>query len=101
LNKPEKIYLNNPNLIGTLAETQMDKGTMRETFFINQLSVLHSVNWSESSDFFVDHKYTFEIGGKNKNRKQITSIDNAYLAVDDIEFAQLDKIPLWLFGFLY
>jgi predicted AAA+ superfamily ATPase len=101
MNKPEKIYLNNPNLVNTLADTQSNQGTLRETFFINQLQVLHSVNWSDKSDFLVDNKYTFEIGGKNKNRKQITGIEHAFVAVDDIEYAQQNKIPLWLFGFLY
>jgi len=63
--------------------------------------VLHTVNGSEKSDFLVDDKYTFEIGGKNKTRKQIAGIENAYVAADNIEYTQQNKIPLWLFGFLY
>lgn len=101
MNKPEKIYLNNPNLVNLLADNQSNQGTLRETFFLNQLQVLHTVNGSEKSDFLVDDKYTFEIGGKNKTRKQITGIENAYVAADNIEYAQQYKIPLWLFGFLY
>lgn len=101
MNKPEKIYLNNPNLVNSLADNQSNQGTLRETFFLNQLQVLHSINGSEKSDFLVDDKYTFEIGGKNKTRKQITGIENAYVAADNIEYAQQNKIPLWLFGFLY
>jgi hypothetical protein len=101
MNKPDKIYLNNPNLVHSLADMQSNQGTLRETFFINQLQVLHSVNSSERSDFLVDDKYTFEIGGKNKSRKQITGIKDAYIAADTIEYAQQNKIPLWLFGFLY
>ena len=101
LNKPEKIYLNNPNLVNALATNQPNQGTQRETFFINQLQNLHSVNWSDKSDFLVDNKYTFEIGGKNKTGKQIAGIQNAYIASDNIEFAQQNRIPLWLFGFLY
>ena len=101
MNKPEKIYLNNPNLINTLADSQSNQGTLRETFFLNQLQVLHAVNYSEMSDFLVDNKYTFEIGGKNKSRKQITGIENSFVAADNIEFAWEKKIPLWLFGFLY
>ncbi len=101
MNKPEKIYLNNPNLVNSLADNQSNQGTLRETFFFNQLQVLHTVNGSEKSDFLVDDKYTFEIGGKNKTRKQITGIENAYVAADNIEYAQQNKIPLWLFGFLY
>ena len=101
MNKPEKIYLNNPNLVNSLADNQSNQGTLRETFFLNQLQVLHTVNGSEKSDFLVDDKYTFEIGGKNKTRKQITGVENAYVAADNIEYAQQNKIPLWLFGFLY
>jgi predicted AAA+ superfamily ATPase len=100
-NKPEKIYLNNPNLVNTLADIQLNQGTLRETFFLNQLQVSHAINYSEMSDFLVDNKYTFEIGGKNKSRKQITGIENAFIAADNIEFAWENKIPLWLFGFLY
>lgn len=101
INKPEKIYLNNPNLVNTLSDIQSNQGTLRETFFINQLQVLHNINWSAKSDFLVDNKYTFEIGGKNKTRKQIAGIENAWVAADNIEYAQQNKIPLWLFGFLY
>ena len=101
MNKPEKIYLNNPNLINSLTFTRPSMGTLRETFFLNQLQVSHSVNWSDKSDFLVDDKYTFEIGGKNKTRKQIAGITDAFVAADNIEYAQQNKIPLWLFGFLY
>ena len=101
MNKPEKIYLNNPNLVNTLTDNQSNQGTLRETFFLNQLQVLHAINETDKSDFLVDHKYTFEIGGKNKTRKQIMGIENAYVVADNIEYAQQNKIPLWLFGFLY
>lgn len=101
MNKPEKIYLNNPNLVYTLADAQSNQGTLRETYFLNQLQVHHSANWSDKGDFLVDGKYTFEIGGKNKTRKQILGIENAWIAADNIEYAEHNKIPLWLFGFLY
>jgi len=101
MNKPEKIYLNNPNLVNTLADNQSNQGTLRETFFINQLQVLHSISGSDQGDFLVDNKYTFEIGGKNKTRKQISGIENAWIVADNVEYAQQNKIPLWLFGFLY
>jgi hypothetical protein len=101
MNKPDKVYLNNPNLVNSLSYIQSNQGTLRETFFLNQLQVLHSINGSDKSDFLVDNKYTFEIGGKNKNRRQITGIENAFVAADNIEYSQQNKIPLWLFGFLY
>lgn len=101
MNKPEKVYLNNTNLAYALSDTQVNKGTLRETFFYNQVNERNNVFYSAKSDFFVNNKYTFEIGGKNKTRKQISNIDNAFIAADNIEYAQGNKIPLWLFGFLY
>jgi predicted AAA+ superfamily ATPase len=101
MNKPEKIYLNNPNLVNTLADTSSNQGTIRETFFLNQLQVNHTVNSSDKGDFLVDKKYIFEIGGKSKTRKQIAGIENSWVAADNIEFSHQNIIPLWLFGFLY
>ena len=61
----------------------------------------HQVNLSEASDFLIDEKYTFEVGGKDKGKKQIATLENAYIVADDIEYGMGNKIPLWLFGFLY
>jgi len=101
MNKPEKVYLDNASLMFALAGTQANPGTIRETFFYNQVKQNHHVVFSGKGDFFVDEKYTIEVGGQNKNRKQIEGIDNAFIAADNIEFAHQNKIPLWLFGFLY
>jgi len=101
LQKPEKIYLENTNLAYTLAENNTDIGNMRETFFLNQLSYNHTVEYPNSGDFWVDKKFLFEIGGKSKSGKQIKDTNNAYIAADNIEYGFDKKIPLWLFGFLY
>lgn len=102
LEKPEKIYLNNTNLVYALGESiSPDKGTLRETFFANSVSAFYKVCTVDSGDFSVNDKYTFEVGGKNKNYKQIKEIDNSFMAVDDTETGFKKKIPLWLFGFLY
>lgn len=100
MQKPEKIYMNNPNLMFALYE-QANKGTIRETFFIHQISVLHQVHYPKKGDFIVDNRYVFEIGGPHKSTHQITGINNAYLAIDNLEYGSEQKIPLWLFGFLY
>ena len=76
-------------------------GTVRETFFLNQVSQLHDVAYPKSGDFLIDRKYTFEIGGKNKTNRQVIHLDDSFLAIDDIEYGYKNKIPLWLFGFLY
>ena len=102
LEKPEKIYLNNPNQIYAISSKGKENtGTIRETFFINMLLILHKVSMPQKGDFYVDNKYTFEIGGKKKSFKQIKDINNSFLAIDDVETGIGNKIPLWLFGFLY
>jgi len=101
LQKPEKIYLENTNLAYTLAENNTDIGNIRETFFLNQLSYSHVVEYPNSGDFWVDKKFLFEIGGKSKSGKQIKDTSNSYIAIDNIEYGFDKKIPLWLFGMLY
>lgn len=101
LTKPEKLYLNNSNLMYALAKENTNIGNVRETFFLNQFKGLHEINLSGSADFVIDKTYTFEIGGKNKDRKQVASLKNAYVAKDGIEVGFGNIIPVWLFGFMY
>ncbi len=101
LNKPEKIYLNNTNLMYNQCDNGINKGNIRETYFFNQVGAVYKVNASKEADFFVDEKYTFEIGGKNKTRKQISGLKNSFVVKDNIEIGYDNIIPLWLFGFLY
>lgn len=101
LQKPQKIFLENTNYIYLLAEKNANKGNLRETFFLNQLSHGHAVTYAESGDFVVDETYSFEIGGKNKSSRQIKNLDNAFLVSDDIATGTKKRIPLWLFGFMY
>lgn len=101
LQKPVKLFLENTNLMFAIANTQADTGNLRETFFANQLRYKHTVNISVQSDFLIDGKYTFEIGGKEKGWKQIEGLKDACIAADNLEYGFGGKIPLWLFGFLY
>ncbi len=101
LQKPDKLFLENTNLMYTLRAESMNTGNARETFFANQLRNGHLVEISVESDFKVDGKYTFEIGGKAKSKRQIQGLPDSYVAADDIEYGFENKIPLWLFGFLY
>ena len=100
LGKPEKIFLNNPNLMYNLGN-DTDKGNVRETFFLNQVQHQYAVFASKTVDFKVDGRYEFELGGRNKKQKQIKELQNAFLVKDDIEIGTEQNIPLWLFGFLY
>lgn len=102
LEKPEKIYLNNTNLIHAIAgHAPAETGNIRETFFLAMTHAQHKVTSHAQGDFFIDGKYAFEVGGKNKGAGQIKATKNAYLAVDNIEIGVGNRIPLWLFGFLY
>lgn len=101
MNKPEKIYLDNTNLIYTLALSNINEGNVRETFFANQCSVNHKMTASKQGDFVIDDQYTFEVGGKNKTFAQIKNIQQSYIAMDGIETGFGNKIPLWLLGFIY
>lgn len=101
LQKPLKVYLENTNLMYALSPLAANIGNKRETFFANQLGYLHRIEYIEKGDFLVDGKFVFEVGGKDKTQKQIEFVENGFVAADDIEFGFQNRIPLWLFGFLY
>lgn len=106
--KPQKLYLSNTNLNSADCENS-DIGTLRESFFVNQLRDNNKIEYSQVGDFLVDDKYIFEVGGKNKSfleesakhKDQIKDMKNSYIAADDIEIDSQNKIPLYLFGFMY
>lgn len=100
LAKVEKIYLDNPNLMYALSSGKVDSGSLRETFFYNQMRIRNEVHSSDVSDFSIGD-YTFEVGGKKKTRRQIADIENGYVVKDDIEYATKTAIPLWAFGLNY
>ena len=100
LSQPDKIYCDNPNLMHALVPNA-DVGCLRETFFLNQMRIGHDVTYPAQGDFLVDGRHLFEVGGASKGFGQIKDIPDSYIAADDIELGIGNKIPLWLFGFLY
>lgn len=109
LTKPDKIYLENSNLMYAIAE-EVNMGSLRELFFVNQVknaSTIHpsliesTVELSGRGDFIVGSRYTFEIGGKGKGFKQVSGVENGFVVADDIEVGLKNKLPLWLIGFMY
>lgn len=109
LTRPEKILLENSNLMYAISD-EVNTGALRELFFVNQLRNAHSIHpqlldstveLAGSGDFIVNGRYTFEVGGKKKGFKQISEVPDAFVVADDIEAGFNNKIPLWLFGFLY
>jgi predicted AAA+ superfamily ATPase len=101
MSKPEKIYLDNSNISYALGGENANIGTVRETFFYNQLRAIGDVHLSNQGDFVVQGKYVFEVGGAKKTFKQIADIPDSYLAVDNVEIGNGNRIPLWMFGLLY
>ena len=102
LSKPDKVYLENPNIMYALAPTKVEVGTLRETFAVGCLSESHSVEYGKTQgDFKVDAKYTFEIGGRSKDFSQIAGVEDSYVFADDWDMPDGAKLPLWMLGFLY
>jgi predicted AAA+ superfamily ATPase len=99
LAKPQKILLDNSSLMYALDTPQI--GAVRESTFASFVGVDYRVNFAKDGDFVVDGRYLFEVGGKGKGFAQIRNIPDSFVAADDIEFGLGNKIPLWLFGFLY
>jgi len=101
MQKPDKIYIHNPNILCALGAKQ-NIGTMRECFVVNQLSKDHTVEYGKTKgDFRVDGKITFEVGGKDKTFDQIADMPNSYILADSMEFPIGKKLPLWIVGLLY
>ena len=100
IKKQDKLYINNTNLFQALY-LNSNIGNIRETFFVSMLYKKYLLNYVDRGDFLVDEKFTFEIGGKNKSFNQIQDIPNSFVVADNIEIGFKNKIPLWLFGFLY
>ena len=101
MQKPDKIYIQNPNILYALS-SQLNTGTIRECFVVNQLSTSHTIEYGKDhGDFKVDGKFTFEVGGKDKSFQQIADIPNSYILADNIDFPIGKKLPIWLVGLIY
>jgi predicted AAA+ superfamily ATPase len=100
VNRPDKLLLNNANLFYALCASP-NIGSIRETFFVSQLSHNHQVHYHNRGDFIIDDQFVFEIGGAGKTGKQLEGLKNGYIVADDIETGSPGKIPLWVFGLLY
>ena len=102
MQKPDKIYIDNTNLLNAWATTPIQIGTIRETFVANQLSANHVVEFRKTNgDFLVDSKYTFEVGGDDKDFQQIANVADSFILADDMETAIGKKLPIWVVGFDY
>ncbi len=100
LTNPDKIFLQNTNLL-YLSKEPVNAGALRETFFANQVGTKHNLTLAQKGNFIIDDEYTFEVGEANKKFQQIAEVEKSYLALDEMPSGIKNKIPLWIFGFLY
>lgn len=105
LKKTEKIFLDNPDIYKSTSEEigfETPIGTLREIYFIKMIqNSLSTIHYSDIGDYIVNN-INFEIGGKNKDLKQIKQhLETSFLVKDDIISGNKYEIPLYLFGFLY
>ena len=102
MDKPDRIYLGDPNLAFALAAPdKANIGSVRETFFVRSVGLAHDVRAGQGADFVVNTDTHFEVGGKSKGPRQLAGFQNAFLALDDLPAGSGNRIPLWMFGFLY
>jgi len=100
----EKVFLNNTNLFYAMEhelQKGIDKGAVREIF---ALTCLENSDLKPAYSKIGDlncQDFLFEIGGRNKNTKQIRERNKSFLLLDDILIGTEKKIPLYLLGFLY
>ncbi len=99
--KIEKVFLGNTNQLYAFTWTIPQIGTIRETFILSMLQPHHLISIPKNGDFKINNKIIIEVGGKNKSFDQVKSQSNAFLTLDNLEIGIKNKIPLWLFGFLY
>lgn len=101
MQKPDKIFLHNTNMLCALTD-ENKTGTLRECFVVNQLSVGHTVEYGKTQgDFRIDGKWTFEVGGQDKSFDQIADLPNSFILADNMEFPVGKKLPLWMVGLTY
>lgn len=104
LRRVEKAFLNNTNLQYALEghiASGVDLGNMRELYFVQALTSAGIAVYHSKQGDFQAKNFTFEIGGKNKTRHQIQTLDHAILVKDNIMTSTPGIIPLMFFGFLY
>lgn len=99
-----KLYLDNTVMyysINLFLNKDVNIWTIRENFVLNQVwNSVWNISFSKIWDFKIWDNI-FEIWWKNKTFKQIKDLENWYLILDDIIIWEKNKIPIWLFGFLY
>lgn len=98
--KPKKILFDNTDVMAALS-TLNDVGAVRETFVASMLAPGHTIYQPPAGDFLIDERHIVEVGGRSKTFRQMADIPDSYVVAADEESGFGNRVPLWLFGFLY
>lgn len=99
INKPSRVYLQNPNLLFSVAKGEINSDVLYKTFFYNQVAYMHKLSFCCEGDFSIPDYGTFKIGGKLKHKDENSG--KIWQTLEMAEIGNNRQIPLWLFGFLF
>ena len=98
--KPAKVIMNNSNLIYAIYPIHVEQQDVMETFFVNALLSGHLVNeGSKQGNYIIDENKRFRICDAENTKMRLNN--ETIYARYNTEVGKDNKIPLWLFGFLY
>ena len=98
--KPAKVIMNNSNLIYAIYPIHVEQQDVMETFFVNSLLSGHLVNeGSKQGNYIIDENKRFRICDAENTKMRLNN--ETIYARYNTEVGKDNKIPLWLFGFLY
>ena len=99
--KPSKVIMHNPNLMYAIYPIEYGRQEVMETFFVNALWKDHTVSYGgKDSCYIVDGRRKFRVCPSGNAHKVRYSADTIY-ARYGTEVGSGNRIPLWLFGFVY
>ena len=99
--KPAKVMLQNSNLIYAIYPIQLDEQQLMETFFVNALQEVCSVNeGNKQGTYIINQKRKVLRYVILERLKKRFSTDTTY-TIYNTEVGKDNQVPLWLIGFLY
>ena len=97
--KPSKLMMHNSNLMYAVYPVKVNEQDVLDTFFLNAMYKGHKLyKGDKGTSFLVDEGLHFRICTENCKFKNHPDV---YYAMHRLEQGEGNKIPLWLFGFLY
>ncbi len=97
--KPARLYLQNPNLVYSVAAGEIQPDVLNKTFFFSQVNYMHKLTFCKDGDFWVNGYGAFKIGKKGKQKDETQT--KVWQTLEMAEIGNNKQIPLWLFGFLF